>query len=101
MQAKSPQRKRKKESANGVAPHQGAKETEEKRAVASGMDDGDKGRVDDVLRLVRRDYVELTTIWNSIGLASEKKQAESLLLQQEIEELFKVRACWPLNPSQM
>ncbi len=88
MQAKSPIRHRPKES-NGVALL-GAKELDEKRAT-SGMDEEDKGSVDDVLKLVRRDYVELITIWNSIGLASEKKRAESLLLHQEIEELFKVR----------
>ncbi len=88
MQAKSPIRQRPKES-NGVALL-GAKESDEKRAAA-GMDEEDKGSVDGVLKLVRRDYVELITIWNSIGLASEKKRAESLLLHQEIEELFKVR----------
>jgi len=88
MQAKSPIRQRPKES-NGVALL-GAKESDEKRAT-SGMDEEDKGSVDGVLKLVRRDYVELITIWNSIGLASEKKRAESLLLHQEIEELFKVR----------
>jgi hypothetical protein len=88
MQAKSPIRQRPKES-NGVALL-GAKESEERRAT-SGMDEEDKRSVDDALKLVRRDYVELITIWNSIGLAAEKKQAESLLLHQEIEELFKVR----------
>lgn len=88
MQAKSPIRQRPKES-NGVALL-GAKESEERRAT-SGMDEEDKRSVDDALKLVRRDYVELITIWNSIGLAAEKKQAESLLLHQEIEELFKRR----------
>jgi hypothetical protein len=80
LQIKSPHRQRKKE-----------KEVRREDEKGAGIDDEDKGMVDYVSKVVRRDYVELIKIWNSIGLSTDKKHDEALVLQQEIEEIFKVR----------
>lgn len=60
------------------------------------QDGSSRAQVNALVALVQKEYVEIMSIWNSIGIAPEKQQEEGLLLQREIEELFHVRDLFTL-----
>lgn len=60
------------------------------RVTENGGDNAEETAKVVLVKFVRAEYTDIVRIWNSIGLAPDKKRDEAQLLQTEIEEIFHV-----------